>query len=657
VQSIISLVIKSCAVTVRLLPAPLALGTGRFCGLLMYWFDRKHRGVAYQNLKYAFAADRTLEEIRSLTRRYFMNLGVNFVEFLRQPMLTPEGLGRIVTMDGVDAVGEGLKQGRGAVAMTMHYGNWELSPLALSSAGYAQSVMFKPQESATAFNSIMTSCRKEAYENFKNIRQYEKGIGAVGLVRALRRNEVAGVLADQGGRTGVPVRFFGRRANFSGGGIRMAMRMGSPVYLGVAERIAGEYHRIRVTPFELAPETGDKGMDLQEAVQRVADYFEQIIRQRPEQYMWMYKIWKYDPSRNILILDDGRVGHLRQSQSVASAVAQEVRRQGGEATEETVKVVYKNRLTKAIVMASAQGSRFFPAELRLLILRLCLASGTYQALCRRKADVVISTGSGNAPVNHLISREHQARSIGILHQGLLSYARFDMVFLPEHDRAADETYSGNVVFTKGAPNLITDEYLQTHSDLLVKRYSHLKLRSKLLIGLLLGGDTKDYILDEMQSRILIHQVKEAAEQLDAHILVTTSRRTSAGVAHLVVREFRKYSRCQFLVIANRMDIPEALGGILALSDVLVVTGDSISMVSEAASSGKKTVVVPIKKRSEQIDDHKHHRFVDRLNEEGYILCSSPGMLSQALFNVAKNKIWTRRLDDSRVIRDSVRTIV
>lgn len=656
-QSTLLLFIKSYAVIVRVLPAPFALALGRFCGLLMYWFDRKHRGVAYQNLKYAFAAEYSPGEIRSLTRRYFINLGSNFVEFLRQPLLTPETLSGLVEMEGSEAVGEGLTKGRGVVVMTMHYGNWELSTLAMSLTGYAQSIMFKPQESATAFNQIMTSCRKDAYDHFQNIHQYEKGGGAAGLVRALKRNEVVGVLADQGGRTGVAVRFFGRRANFSAGGVRLALSLGTPVYLGVIERIAGRRHRIRIIPFELTTSAGDKTQTVRENVQRVASCLEQIIRQRPEQYMWMYKIWKYDCSRNILILHDGRVGHLRQSQSVAAAVADEVRRKDGDVVAETVDIVYRNRPAKAIVTVSALCSPFLPSALRLQILRWCLSPAAYQALCRIKADVVISTGSWNAPVNHLISQEHQARSICVLNPNILSYKRFDKIFLPEHDREKDEAYPANVVFTKGAPNLITDAYLQTYSDLLMQRYSHLKLRNKLMVGLLLGGDTKDYILDEMQARILVHQVKEAAEQLDADILVTTSRRTSARVEHLVVREFRKYARCPFLVIANRMNIPEALGGILALSDVLVVTGDSMSMVSEAASSGKKTVVVPIKKRSEKTDDHKHNRFVDRLNEEGYILCSTPGMLSQSLFNVAKNKIWTRRLDDSTVIRDSVRTLV
>ena len=44
---------------------------------------------------------------------------------------------------------------------------------------------------------------------------------------------------------------------------------------------------------------------------------------------------------------------------------------------------------------------------------------------------------------------------------------------------------------------------------------------------------------------------------------------------------------------------EAMGGIVGLSDILIVSGESISMISEAASSGKNTIVFPLQKRKEE----------------------------------------------------------
>ncbi|MEW5895704.1 MAG: ELM1/GtrOC1 family putative glycosyltransferase [Candidatus Omnitrophota bacterium] len=656
-QFIISIIINIVASFLRLMPLSAAAMIGRLAGRVFYILDRRHRNQVYQNLKIAFADQMTLDEIKALTLKFFINLGMNFAEFLRLPQMSPEHVKKLIECDGKERFEEVMKSAKcGAVMMTAHFGNWELSPLAMSVFGFPQNLIFKTQDSASAFNKVMMKCRRDAYRSYGScIKLYERGVGARKLLEALQNRELVGMVIDQGGKDGIPVQFLGRRTSFSSGGVRLALKTGAPIFIGGMGRKDGVYHRllIRYFPNEAANEKDNVALYLQ----GIANQMAAMVREAPEQYMWMYKLWKFDPSCNVIILDDGRVGHLRQSEGVAKTISREIVQRGGSVSVKTVKVEYPGKFSQMILILCSWIGPILPMFVLVKLLKKYLKPETFQGLTAMKADIVISAGSLSAPVNYVISREHCAKNILILRPNLLPWSRFDLVILPRHDVDAKKVSGDRVVLTKGAVNLIDEDYLSLHAEKLLQRFSHLKLRDKFKIGVLLGGDTKNYVLDESAVKILVHQLKDAAEQLDADILLTTSRRTSSKVENLLARELKKYPRCQLLVIANRNNVAEAVGGILGLSDVLVVSGDSISMISESSASGKKTIVFPVKKRSTKGEEHKHNQFIDRLNTEGYILCSDLRMIACSIFDLAKNKICTRRLDDDETIRNGVLRIL
>ena len=179
-----------------------------------------------------------------------------------------------------------------------------------------------------------------------------------------------------------------------------------------------------------------------------------------------------------------------------------------------------------------------------------------------------------------------------------------------------------------------------------------------IFGLLIGGDAKGMYVGEDQVRLILRQIKEAQKAIDADLLVTSSRRTPAFIDQLLVRQLRKDPRCPLLVLPNREDVPEAIGGILALCDLLIVSGDSISMVSEAASSGKKTIVFFPKTQEVLLHaGNKHWKFINKLNDQGYVLASQAKDVGRSIFDIVKQKINTRPLDDNKTILKAVRKII
>jgi hypothetical protein len=81
------------------------------------------------------------------------------------------------------------------------------------------------------------------------------------------------------------------------------------------------------------------------------------------------------------------------------------------------------------------------------------------------------------------------------------------------------------------------------------------------------------------------------------------------------------------------------------------------MVSEAVSSGKKTIVFPLEDRLDNRHANKYELFVDRLNEQGYVAASSSQKLGQTIYNVMRNKIYTKTVDDRRVLETALQKII
>ena len=175
------------------------------------------------------------------------------------------------------------------------------------------------------------------------------------------------------------------------------------------------------------------------------------------------------------------------------------------------------------------------------------------------------------------------------------------------------------------------------------------------MGVMIGGDTKKDIFDAEAMESFLDWLKETAESLDLELLVTTSRRTPRELEGLVKQKLGDFSRCKLLIIANEKNIPEAVGGILALSQVLLVSADSISMISEAASSGKNVLAFRFTDRPLNSLD-RHDRFLKALNEEGHIILTSILELPQKVEALVKGERSTKLLNDRAVIIKAVNSV-
>ena len=206
-----------------------------------------------------------------------------------------------------------------------------------------------------------------------------------------------------------------------------------------------------------------------------------------------------------------------------------------------------------------------------------------------------------------------------------------------------------MLITEAAPNRITEEAM--HEAVL--RNTEYGIRdTEYGIGLLIGGDTKSFKLKKETIEKVLNGILEIAKEMDLNIFVSTSRRTSGEIDSFLKDKLGKNSRCKLLVIANEKNIEGVVPAIFGLSKVIIVSPDSISMISEAASSGKHTVVFRAEPRNT-----KHERSIKNLEAQGYIKTAVPDEICNVIKRLLIEKSVVKKLDDRQKIIERLKEIM
>jgi KDO2-lipid IV(A) lauroyltransferase len=615
---------------------------GARLGELFYYFDLKHKAIAYANIKTAFGAKLSPQKLSNLTKQFYRSFGQNLIEILLIPLADKAYIDKYITLQGKENISAGFKKGKGVIFLAVHAGSWEFSNIICANLGFAFNLFIRGQR-YPRLNGLLNSYR--AQKGCKLIQRNQ----ARELIRALETNQAIGMTADQGGKSGTPVKFFGKYTSMPSGAIRLALKYDAALIPVFYTRINGPYIKAFIEPPLEIKKTANLEQDINDNLQALVRVFEKYILSYPQEYLWSYKIWKYTKEQNILIVSDGKAGHLRQSEAVAGLLKDCLKDKGISADINTIEVKFRNKLSRHALTASSLLAGKYRCQGCLWCLRTFLEEDIYKTLIGIKPDIVISCGASVAPVNYVISRENLAKSIVIMRPSILSTRRFDLVVMSRHDNPPKMR---NVIVTEGALNLISETYLREQSQKLMQLLAISYQPSAAYIGLLIGGDSKNFCLKEEMILEITKQIKLASQRLEADILLTTSRRTSLDIEKLLKKEFKDYPRCKLLIIANEKNIPQAVGGILALSKVIIASPESISMISEAVNSRKYVLVFNAPNL-----DKKHRRFLNYFAKNKYIYLVDPCDLAGKIEEVWLSRPQMPTLGDNLLVTEAIKKIL
>jgi Kdo2-lipid IVA lauroyltransferase/acyltransferase len=272
-----------------LAPERVAEAFGGIVGRLVQWPLGIRTPVVRQNLRRAFP-DADPAWLDALVTATYRHLGREAAATMRLHRLGPAGVVARTEMVGWESLLEALAEGRGAILAAGHLGNWEVGAAALAARGLPTSGVVQRQ------SNRLVDERLDRNRRVLGVDTIPRGEARTRVPRALRSGRVVGMVADQdAGRSGIFVPFFGQPASTHRGPALFALRIGAPIFVAAALRVA-DAPRYRVHLERLEPvRTGDLAADVAALTERVSRRLEELIRISPEQYFWFHKRWKTAP--------------------------------------------------------------------------------------------------------------------------------------------------------------------------------------------------------------------------------------------------------------------------------------------------------------------------------------------------------------------------
>ncbi len=191
-------------------------------------------------------------------------------------------------------------------------------------------------------------------------------------------------------------------------------------------------------------------------------------------------------------------------------------------------------------------------------------------------DLVITAGRRNEPVARWIQRQAD-KTVRIVHLGRpwATPERFDLIVTtPQYQLPR-------------AANILHNTLPRISQARLAEAAAHwatdLEALPEPRIALLVGGNSGPYTLDPAKATLLAEQAEAMAREAGGSLLITTSARTPLAAVEMLAQKIRV--PCHFhRWRAGAADNPYF--AYLALAEAFIVTGDSVSMLTEACATGK-----------------------------------------------------------------------
>ena len=216
------------------------------------------------------------------------------------------------------------------------------------------------------------------------------------------------------------------------------------------------------------------------------------------------------------------------------------------------------------------------------------------------SDLIISCGRKSVIPSILLKKKNPKLFTIHIQNPKVNLKNFDAVVAPEHDNVNGD----NVYSSKGAIHYITETEINK-----AKQYLRGKIKSNKIISIILGGPNKYYSFNKNHIIKIFNQIKSDFISKGYEAIVVPSMRTPKKIIELANSEM---GTCGYVV--NSVD-KQAYLSAYALATYVVVTCDSTSMISEAATSGKPVFVAHMKAKK---NNYRFKKFFELFKDMGII---------------------------------------
>ncbi len=274
--------------TMQAVPRPIATVAAASLGQVGYRCVRRYHRVAEKNLRIAYGDSLSAAERETLIQGVYRHFSRALVDFLKAPRLTPEQTKHLVQVDSFAPAHQILARGKGMILVTAHLGNWELLARRAALEGFDITVVAR-QSHDSGFNVITDQLRESG-----GYHVHPRGDSPRVLLRQLRHNKIVAILPDQKSED-VFVPFFGQVTGTVAGPAVLALKTGAPILpMFCPRRPDGTYQAIFLPEIDITA-TDDHNADISRIMYDINLAIESVIRQYPEQWLWLHDRWKVLP--------------------------------------------------------------------------------------------------------------------------------------------------------------------------------------------------------------------------------------------------------------------------------------------------------------------------------------------------------------------------
>lgn len=289
-NSVLYVLIRGFVGLVSLIPFAVArrmcVALGLIAGLVVY----RERRCALRQLAQAMP-ELSVGAHRRIVRRMFMHFAESVAELTHLDRFLSGPKSIAFSQEQRALIDEALAEGRGVVVVSGHIGNWELFAHVLAKSGLPVATIAKP-----LYDPRLTRWVHQV-RTATGMQVIWRGDDSASrdMMAVFQEGRMLGLLIDQDTKVqGAFVPFFNQAAHTPTAPAAFAMRFGAPVVLAWMHR-RGSTHEIHVERVPL-PNTGDRDADIIHLTAALSHGLERAVRECPEQWVWVHRRWKQQPS-------------------------------------------------------------------------------------------------------------------------------------------------------------------------------------------------------------------------------------------------------------------------------------------------------------------------------------------------------------------------
>ena len=255
---------------------------------LFYYFIPIRKDVVLDNLQHAFP-EYSKDKISEIAFGCYRSFCITLSEILYMPRLSREQLKNNMICENRNLIMEKLKEGNGLILLSAHFGNWEYVATSVAAQLDQKFYVVVKSQRNPYVDKWMNKMRTRWTNEIVSL-----GISIRNIFAVILKKGIVAMVADQRGpKEGIKLDFFGRLTSVYTGPAVLSLRTNTPILIGISVRQKDFTYKLNLVEIDRNNLPEDHDGKVKVITERMIRILESVIRENPEQWLWMHKRWKH----------------------------------------------------------------------------------------------------------------------------------------------------------------------------------------------------------------------------------------------------------------------------------------------------------------------------------------------------------------------------